>query len=334
MTMAEKIQTLRQAQNLSQEQLAERLEVSRQSVSKWESGQSRPDMDKLVILAELFAVPTDYLLKEGETIQPPPRRMQGTLLLLMLTAALALTASVWLGVKSSRIENTGKELQAENLLLRQTGEQLKADLQTAENALADERSGSPRSFEALEAYYYQFAQTYRFDYVPEFAEGNTPTESPDYLMYAFAINLDNWGEQKGRMSKAYVDEVALSYFNQPSISHMPMRKCWDFDGATYSALPQGVNPKPVYLLRSCQTYLKENNTYYEVVLDNCVRDDGVLDPAALNLDSLQKLLSAYGRDSFHPIQREKFVYYLSGHMAGEKPVFVSHELLPLDSAGQ
>ena len=40
MTMAEKIQALRQAQNLSQEQLAERLEVSRQSVSKWESGGS------------------------------------------------------------------------------------------------------------------------------------------------------------------------------------------------------------------------------------------------------------------------------------------------------
>lgn len=40
MTMAEKIQALRQAQNLSQEQLAERLEVSRQSVSKWESGVS------------------------------------------------------------------------------------------------------------------------------------------------------------------------------------------------------------------------------------------------------------------------------------------------------
>lgn len=334
MTMAEKIQALRQAQNLSQEQLAERLEVSRQSVSKWESGQSRPDMDKLVILAELFAVPTDYLLKEGESIQPPSKRVHIALPLLALAAALFLTASVWLGVKSSRTEMASKELRAENQLLRQTGEQLKADLQTAETALAEARSGAPRSFEALEAYYYQFAQTYRFDYVPEFTEGNTPTESPDYLMYAFAINLDNWGEQKGRMSKAYVDEVALSYFNQPGIAHMPVRKGWNFDGETYSALPQGVNSEPVYFLHSCRTYREADRTYYEVVLDNCIRQEGEFDPAALGLDTLQKLLSEYDRNSFYPIQREKFVYYISGYMAGEKPVFVSHELLPMDDIVQ
>lgn len=334
MTMAEKIQALRQAQNLSQEQLAERLEVSRQSVSKWESGQSRPDMDKLVILAEMFAVPTDYLLKEEGSMQPPPKRMRIALPLLALTAALFLTASVWLGVKSSRAARSVKELQAENQLLREASEQLKADLQTAETALAVADSEAPRNFEALEAYYYQFAQTYRFDYVPEFAEGNPPTESPDYLMYAFAINLDNWGEQKGRMSKAYVDEVALSYFNQPGIAHMPVRKGWDFDGKTYSALPQGVNPEPVYFLRSCRSYRKAGQTYYEVVLDNCIRQEGEFDPAALGLDTLQKLLNEYDRDSFYPIRREKFVYYISSHMAGEKPVFVSHELLPMDDTVQ
>ena len=71
-----------------------------------------------------------------------------------------------------------------------------------------------------------------------------------------------------------------------------------------------------------------------MVLDNCIRQEGEFDPAALGLDTLQKLLSEYDRNSFYPIQREKFVYYISGYMAGEKPVFVSHELLPMDDIVQ
>ena len=55
---------LRKKQGWSQEELAERLGVSRQAVSKWESGQTLPDMDKLLLLSEVFGVTTDYLLKE------------------------------------------------------------------------------------------------------------------------------------------------------------------------------------------------------------------------------------------------------------------------------
>lgn len=64
MQIAEKIYTERKRLGWSQEQLAEQMEVSRQAVSKWESGQSLPDLDKLVLMSKIFGVSTDYLLKE------------------------------------------------------------------------------------------------------------------------------------------------------------------------------------------------------------------------------------------------------------------------------
>jgi len=70
MTLAEKILKLRTARDLSQGDLAEKLEVSRQSVSKWETGQATPDLDKIIKLADLFGVTTDYLLRETEAVPP------------------------------------------------------------------------------------------------------------------------------------------------------------------------------------------------------------------------------------------------------------------------
>ena len=59
MTLGEKILSLRTARDMSQDDLAEKLEVSRQSVSKWETGQSTPDLDKIIRLADLFGVNVD-----------------------------------------------------------------------------------------------------------------------------------------------------------------------------------------------------------------------------------------------------------------------------------
>ena len=64
MILADKIIQLRKKQGWSQEELAERLDVSRQSVSKWEGAQSTPDLNKILAMAELFGVSTDYLLRE------------------------------------------------------------------------------------------------------------------------------------------------------------------------------------------------------------------------------------------------------------------------------
>ena len=69
MNISQKILLQRKKKGISQEDLANALNVSRQAVSKWESSQSVPDMDKIVALSSYFNITTDYLLKdEIETI--------------------------------------------------------------------------------------------------------------------------------------------------------------------------------------------------------------------------------------------------------------------------
>ncbi|HFH9916809.1 TPA: helix-turn-helix domain-containing protein [Streptococcus suis] len=66
--LAQQIRVLRTTNNLSQDELAENLYISRQAVSKWENGEATPDIDKLVQLAKIFGVSLDYLVlgKEPE----------------------------------------------------------------------------------------------------------------------------------------------------------------------------------------------------------------------------------------------------------------------------
>lgn len=75
MTLGEKIQELRKKQGISQDALAEQLEVSRQAVSKWERDEAVPETDKIIRLARLFGVTTDYLLTEEDPapVSPIPR---------------------------------------------------------------------------------------------------------------------------------------------------------------------------------------------------------------------------------------------------------------------
>lgn len=75
MTIGEKISRLRKENNYTQEQLAERMGVSRQSVSKWESNIAYPETEKLIQLSELFDCTLDYLLKEDEL--EPQTKNQG-----------------------------------------------------------------------------------------------------------------------------------------------------------------------------------------------------------------------------------------------------------------
>ncbi len=67
MILADKIIEERKRNGWSQEELAEKLQVSRQSVSKWEGAQSIPDINRIIQMAELFGVSTDYLLKDDVT---------------------------------------------------------------------------------------------------------------------------------------------------------------------------------------------------------------------------------------------------------------------------
>lgn len=73
MILADKILNLRKQNGWSQEELAEKLNVSRQSVSKWESAQSIPDLERILELSKIFGVSTDYLIKdeieENQTVE-------------------------------------------------------------------------------------------------------------------------------------------------------------------------------------------------------------------------------------------------------------------------
>ena len=71
MTLSGKIYLLRTQRELSQEDLAAALGVSRHSVSKWETGQSVPDLDKIIRMADLFGVSVDELVREGDPPAPP-----------------------------------------------------------------------------------------------------------------------------------------------------------------------------------------------------------------------------------------------------------------------
>ena len=68
MKINEKIYSLRKEHNLSQEELADKLNVSRQTVSKWELGESCPDFDKIVPLCEVFNIGTEELLRDNKEV--------------------------------------------------------------------------------------------------------------------------------------------------------------------------------------------------------------------------------------------------------------------------
>ena len=68
MNIGEKIYNLRKKKNLSQEDLASILNVSRQTISKWETGESNPDIDKIVPLCNFFEISTDEFLKGRDIV--------------------------------------------------------------------------------------------------------------------------------------------------------------------------------------------------------------------------------------------------------------------------
>ena len=76
MTIGDKILSLRKARGWSQEELAEKVGVTRQAISRWEANSAKPDADKIVDICDLFGVSADYLMRdkyagEGESAVPP-----------------------------------------------------------------------------------------------------------------------------------------------------------------------------------------------------------------------------------------------------------------------
>ena len=78
MTFSEKLMELRRKEGMSQEQLADKLGVTRQSVSKWESGAAMPELQKLIAISDLFEVSLDYLVKENCSAEMRAERSEDT----------------------------------------------------------------------------------------------------------------------------------------------------------------------------------------------------------------------------------------------------------------
>ena len=96
MTIGDKILNMRKARGWSQEDLADKIGVTRQAVSRWESNSAKPDADKIVDICDLFGVSADYLLRDqydgaaaAPSVQPQRRTALGE-------ALMKLTLAQWI----------------------------------------------------------------------------------------------------------------------------------------------------------------------------------------------------------------------------------------------
>lgn len=104
MKFEQKLINLRKQKSLSQEELAERLNVTRQTISKWELGQSKPDMDKLIEISKLFEVGIEELINDtvsiGKEKKPAKKKERKYLLYILIVILLAsiITLAIRLGI--------------------------------------------------------------------------------------------------------------------------------------------------------------------------------------------------------------------------------------------
>lgn len=120
MTFGEKLQSLRQRAGMSQDALAERLQVSRQAVSRWERDETMPETDKVVALADIFGVTTDYLLRLHRHVRVRLAQAEDALAEIQVTAqghaAEKVTESLLIG-RLHRVCDAGLEQHAAQVLL-------------------------------------------------------------------------------------------------------------------------------------------------------------------------------------------------------------------------
>jgi transcriptional regulator with XRE-family HTH domain len=114
MTLGERIQELRKQHRLSQEALADKLNISRQAVSKWETGLSNPDTENLILLAELFEMSVDELVgakhENTSTVCDKPRNRAGRAAHIVAVLMIIVIAgtSIWIGVNKRNSVVTGE----------------------------------------------------------------------------------------------------------------------------------------------------------------------------------------------------------------------------------
>ena len=143
MTLGQRIQELRKGLNLSQEELGERMGVSRQAISKWEGDQTIPELDKLIALSKLFGLTVGQLLGVEQPVPTPaahsrtPRRMK---LLLAGMGAAILILSILVGTLWSQVRVLEQQAALNEEYVSCYDREL---FQTAECELSDMELGFP-----------------------------------------------------------------------------------------------------------------------------------------------------------------------------------------------
>ncbi len=143
MTLGQRIQELRKGLNLSQEELGEKMGVSRQAISKWEGDQTIPELDKLIALSKLFGLTVGQLLGVEQPVPvPSPNRSASRRISLLLSGmgAAILILAVLVGVLWYQVRSlTGAD---DVLYTYCSGRNL---FQTAECRLSDIELGFPET---------------------------------------------------------------------------------------------------------------------------------------------------------------------------------------------
>ena len=122
MNIADRIQHLRKSKGISQEELADKVGVSRQAVSKWESEQSTPDIEKVILLSDYFEVTTDYLLKGIEPVSENiPRKSDARIFSLVASVinfiGLVVAIMIWIERQISSSVAAGLILMAVGIMI-------------------------------------------------------------------------------------------------------------------------------------------------------------------------------------------------------------------------
>ncbi|MCI9280443.1 MAG: helix-turn-helix transcriptional regulator [Bacilli bacterium] len=102
--LGERLYELRRKKNMSQEEMAEKLNVSRQTISKWETNQTQPDFDKIIPICQLFDISSEELLTGKKTSQNPVKledNKRKTALVVSLSVFLYFVAFIWAVIAES-----------------------------------------------------------------------------------------------------------------------------------------------------------------------------------------------------------------------------------------
>lgn len=127
MNIADRIQNLRKSKGYSQEELADKMGISRQSISKWESEQSSPDIDKIILMSEIFGVTTDYLLKGIEPVAEETKsKVDARIFAIVGTAfnfiGLIASITIWLEIQKAVAVAIGLILMAMGIMIFVVGQ--------------------------------------------------------------------------------------------------------------------------------------------------------------------------------------------------------------------